>query len=100
MAFPLTAFLVPISRLRDPNANVDQPRECILELVDPVNIPRVGAPPADLPVEADLTTPLAYMWSRTDLNRYRWHGPFHPGPAMCRASLLLRRPSLPGHVPG
>ena len=26
------------------------------------------------PPEADYTTPLAYMWSRTDLDRYRWAG--------------------------
>ncbi len=36
MAFPLTAFLVPNSRLRDPGETVDEARRCTLELKDPV----------------------------------------------------------------
>jgi len=96
MAFPLTAYLVPNSRLRD---QPDGPRDGTLLLVDPVQTPKVGTPPADLPVEADLTTPLAYMWSRTDLNRYRWSGLFRPGTAMGRANLMLLRPYEPGKVP-
>ena len=43
------------------------------------------AAPTAMPVEADLTTPLAYMWSRTDLNRYRWTGLLRPGDAAERA---------------
>lgn len=97
MAFPLTAFLVPNSRLRDDAGQVDEPRECTLKLVDPIKVHMVGNPP--LPVEADLTTPLAYMWSRTDLNRYRWSGLFRPGAAMGRANLMLLRPYEPGKVP-
>src|SRR5262249_51903163 len=38
MAFPLTAFLRPTFRLRNPGANVEEPRECTLELVDPVKV--------------------------------------------------------------
>src|SRR5262249_7871876 len=56
-------------------------------------------PPADMPVEANLTTPLAYMWSRTDLDRYRWKGLFRPGAAMHRANLMLLRPYEPGKIP-
>ena len=99
MAFPLTAFLRPNSRLRDPAADVGEPRECTLELVDPIRVPKVGTPPAELPVEADFSTPLAYMWSRTDLNRYRWNGLFRPGAAMGRANLMLLRPYEPGKIP-
>ncbi len=99
MAFPLTAFLRPNSRLRDPAKGVEEPRECTLELVDPVVVHRVGTPPSDLPVEADLTTPLAYMWSRTDLNRYRWNGLFRPGKELARANLMLLRPYERGKIP-
>ena len=35
MAFPLTAFLVPNSRLSDPNVDIKEARECTLELFDP-----------------------------------------------------------------
>jgi pimeloyl-ACP methyl ester carboxylesterase len=98
MAFALTAFLKPNSRLRDPDKG-NAPRECTLLLVDPISIHRVGAAPTEMPVEADLSTPLAFMWSRTDLDRYRWTGLFRPGAAMHRANLMLLRPYEPGKIP-
>ncbi len=99
MAFALTAFLKPNSRLRDPDMNGPAPRECTLALVDPISVHTVGAAPTEMPVEADLSTPLAYMWSRTDLDRYRWKGLFRPGAAMHRANLMLLRPYEPGKIP-
>jgi pimeloyl-ACP methyl ester carboxylesterase len=108
MAFPLTACLVPNSRLRDPNVDITEARECRLELVDPVRERAVGPRAGDLPpgqhptliaLEADLTTPLAYMWSRTDLDRYRWSGLLRPEHALERANLLLIRPYEPGKIP-
>ncbi|WP_435005870.1 esterase/lipase family protein [Tundrisphaera lichenicola] len=96
MAFPLTAFLVPASRLRDDGGG-DLPRELSLELVDPLRTRTVGLPP--MPIESDLTTPLAYMWSRAELNHYRWTGLLRPGPAAGRAGLRLIRPYEPGKIP-
>ncbi len=99
MSFPLTAFLRPISKLRDSKVDGKDARECTLELVDPVRNHMVPTKPAVMPVEADLTTPLAYMWSRTDLNRYRWTGLLRPGDALERANLMLLRPYEPGKIP-
>jgi pimeloyl-ACP methyl ester carboxylesterase len=99
MAFPLTAFLVPNSRLHDPKAEIAPPRDCRLQLVDPVRHPVVGPPTGSIAVEANLSTPLAYMWSRTDLDRYRWTGLFRPGEALARANLMLLRPYEPGKIP-
>ncbi len=99
MAFPLTAFLVPNSRLRDPKAAIEPPRECRLQLVDPLRHRLVGPDNAPIAVEADLSTPLAYMWSRTDLNRYRWTGLLRPGEAIGRANLMLLRPYEPEKIP-
>ena len=96
MAFPLTAFITPPSRLRNP-VKGDENRELTLELIDPLRIRAVGTPP--MPTESDLTTPLAYMWSRSDLNRYRWTGLLRPGNAAGRAGLMLIRPYEPGKVP-
>ena len=60
----------------------------------------VGAKPnIVLALEIDLTTPLAYMWSRTDLDRYRWTGLLRPEQALERANLLLIRPYEPGKIP-
>jgi pimeloyl-ACP methyl ester carboxylesterase len=99
MAFPLTAFLLPKSRLHDPQADIAPPRDCQLQLVDPVRHPVVGPPAASIAVEADLSTPLAYMWSRTDLDRYRWTGLFRPGEVLARANLMLLRPFEPAKIP-
>ena len=99
MTFPLTAFLVPNTSLRDEHADVTAPRECTLQLVDPIMVRSVGPPGTPMAVECDLTTPLAYMWSRTDLNRYRWSGLFHPGEALGRANLMLLRPYEPNKIP-
>lgn len=99
MAFPLTAFLYPNSRLRDPGESVEETRRCTLELVDPVRHRVVGDPSNQVALETDLTTPLAYMWSRTDLDRYRWTGLMRPGQALERANLLMIRPYEPGKIP-
>jgi hypothetical protein len=46
-----------------------------------------------------MSTPLGYMWSKTDLNRYRWTGLLRPGEAIDRANLMLLRPYEPGKIP-
>ena len=99
MAFPLTAFLVPNSRLSDPNVDIKEARECTLKLYDPVRNQIVGEDADKIALEIDLTTPLAYMWSRTDLDRYRWTGLLRPEHALERANLLLIRPYEPGKIP-
>jgi pimeloyl-ACP methyl ester carboxylesterase len=96
MAFPLTAFITPVSKLHNA-AKGDENRELTLELIDPLRTRTVGNPP--IPTESDLTTPLAYMWSRSDLNRYRWTGLLRPGTAAERAGLMMIRPYEPGKIP-
>src|SRR4051812_43469285 len=99
MAFALTAFLVPNSRLPDASENVDEVRKCTLELIDPVRHRSVGQSPNAIALETDLTTPLAYMWSRTDLERYRWSGLLRPEQALQRVNLVMIRPYEPGKIP-
>ncbi len=100
MAFPLTAFLVPNSRLLDSNVDVEKARVCTLWLIDPVRHRTVGSDEKNqLALEIDLTTPLAYMWSRTDLERFRWSGLLRPEKVLERANLLLIRPYEPGKIP-
>jgi hypothetical protein len=99
MAFPLTAFLVPNSRLRDPGENVDDVRKCTLELIDPVRRRTVGTKDNLIALETDLTTPLAYMWSHTDLERFRWAGLLRPEQGLQRANLMLIRPYEPNKIP-
>jgi hypothetical protein len=99
MAFALTAFLVPNSRLRDPSENVDEVRKCTLALIDPVRQRTVGEGKNLIALETDLTTPLAYMWSRTDLDRFRWSGLLRPEQGLQRANLLMIRPYETDKIP-
>jgi len=96
VAFPLTAVLRPTSRLRETDPEAD--RDSTLDLVDTVRWRSVGRPDA-VPLEVDVTTPLAYMWSRTDLSRYRWTGLLRPGEAAGRAGLMTLRPYEPDKIP-
>lgn len=98
MGFPLTAFLRPTSKLTD-DAEAAKPREFLIELIDPILYRAVGQGANALPLEYDLTTPLAYMWSRTDLKRYSWNGLLRPGTVGERAGLMLLRPYEPGKIP-
>lgn len=99
MAFPLTAFLVPNSRLRAADGAGQESRKCTLELIDPVRHRTVGSRDNVMAVESDLSKPLAYMWSRTDLDHFRWKGLLRPEQGMERTNLLLIRPYEPGKIP-
>ena len=90
---------MPNSRLSDPNVDIKEARECTLKLFDPVHDQDVGEDSNKIALEIDLTTPLAYMWSRTDLDRYRWTGLLRPEHALERANLLLIRPYEPSKIP-
>lgn len=99
MAFPLTAFVHPDSRLRENAGDLSGGRQCTLDLLDPVQIRSVQQGNFALGIEADLTKPLAYMWSRTDLSKLRWRGFLRPGEAVERSGLMLLRPYEPGKIP-
>lgn len=99
MAFPITAFMRPNSRLRDPALDVKDVRACTIYLVDPVELRSVVQEGAAFPIESDLTTPLAYMWSRTDLSNYKWRGFLRPGSVMEGKGLMLLRPYQPDKIP-
>jgi hypothetical protein len=99
MAFPMTAFLVPDRRLKDAPMAQRESRVCTLWLMDPIQTQVVGPNDNQLSMEIDLTTPLAYMWSHTDLERYRWAGLMRPEKNLERANLLLIRPYEPRKIP-
>ena len=108
MAFPLTG--VPRAQLAAErperrhqggagmHAALDRPRAQRTVGPRPEDVPS-GQPRNVIALEIDLTTPLAYMWSRTDLDRYRWTGLLRPEHALERANLLLIRPYEPNKIP-
>lgn len=100
VGFALTAVLRPTHPLGDPREGAgDEARECQIDLFDPIQVPAIGEASNQLALDADFTTPLAYTWSQTDLDKYRWTGLFRPGQASERAGLMLLRPYEPDKIP-
>lgn len=103
VAFPLTAFMHPKSRLEQPLEKKGD-EEFVVELIDPIRFRQVGSDPKGLlPLEFDLTTPLAYMWSKSEM----FHGAdkdkisnlIKPGDLSKKSGLVLLRPYEPGKIP-
>jgi pimeloyl-ACP methyl ester carboxylesterase len=73
LSFPVTAFIRPI---RGPNAAGH--RQGLLELCDPLEISDTRVGNLQVPLESDLTTPLAYFLSKVPLESLATEGLFHP----------------------
>ena len=102
-AFPLTAFMHPKSRLEQP-LDKKGDEEFVVELIDPIRFRQVGSDPkALLPLEFDLTTPLAYMWSKSEqfreADREKIANLIKPGDLSKKSGLTLLRPYEPGKIP-
>ena len=102
-AFPLTAFMHPKSRLEQP-LDKKGDEEFVVELIDPIRFRQVGSDPkALLPLEFDLTTPLAYMWSKSeqfrDADREKSSNLIKPGDLSKKSGLTLLRPYETGKIP-
>ena len=103
VAFPLTAFMHPKSRLEQPLEKKGD-EEFVVELIDPIRFRQVGSDPkALLPLEFDLTTPLAYMWSRSEAfygaDKDKIANLIKPGDLSKKSGLMLLRPYEPGKIP-
>ncbi|MBI1325574.1 hypothetical protein GC170_20620 [bacterium] len=103
VAFPLTAFMHPKSRL-DAAALKNAEEEFVIELIDPIHFRQVGSDPESLlPLEFDLTTPLAYMWSKSDVfdkaDKQRIANLIKPGDLSKKSGLTLLRPYEPAKIP-
>ncbi|MCO6455771.1 MAG: alpha/beta fold hydrolase [Pirellulaceae bacterium] len=59
LSFPVTAFLRVLPP--DPEAKVDQPHHCVLELYDPLSTQNIQVADRLVPLETDLSTPLGFF---------------------------------------
>ncbi|CAN5617014.1 alpha/beta hydrolase [soil metagenome] len=94
-AFPLTALLRPYSKLGEVPESGPAPRAVTLDLVDSVKYQSYQ----DLVLESDLSVPLAYMFSMTDLKRVGLTGMLRPDRTAERSGLMLLRPYEPDKIP-
>jgi pimeloyl-ACP methyl ester carboxylesterase len=95
VSFPVTAFF----RFEGSLADLGARRAGRLELYNPLAVDRVRAEGRITPLETDLTTPLAYFLSRTDLAAKEYTGFLRPDVLGDRAGIYLLEPYQPGKIP-
>ena len=93
--FPVTAFF----RFDGSLADLRSRRDGRLELYNPLEVQAVEAGRQVVPLETDLTTPLAYFLSRTDLNGLDLEGFLRADKVQKRAGIYMFEPYQPGKIP-
>jgi pimeloyl-ACP methyl ester carboxylesterase len=95
VSFPVTAFF----RFRGSLADLGARRSGQLELYNPLAVQSVRVRGRPVPLETDLTTPLAYFLTRTDLASGEWAGFFRADRLRDQAGIYLFEPYQPGKIP-
>jgi pimeloyl-ACP methyl ester carboxylesterase len=91
LSFPVTAFLRPISRAGPTDGSAVVHNQCSLELYDPLCSDATIVAGQRVPIESDLTTPLAYFLSRTELSNVATVGLLRPNDLLNPDKLLLSK---------
>ncbi len=97
MSFPVTAFLrVLPERVKGTSHHV-----ALLELHDPLNTASLNVGDRQVPLESDLTTPLAYALNQKDLQELDSStvGLLNPGKTAKLQGLYMLEPYQPGKIP-
>jgi pimeloyl-ACP methyl ester carboxylesterase len=95
VSFPVTAFFPFSGSLADLGAG----QTGRLELYNPLTIHQVQVAGQPTPLETDLTTPLAYFLSHTDLGSREYAGFFRADALQDRTGIYLFEPYQPGKIP-
>ena len=97
LSFPVTAFM----RVNLETAENNQVQSAVLELQDPLNQPTVTVANRVVPLETDLSTPLAHTLSQPALDDTRLStlGLLKPDKVQKEQGLYMLEPFQPGKVP-
>ena len=107
LSFPVTAFFRPQSQI-DPNTGqLVAHNQCVLELYDPLTNDETLVAGQRVPLESDLTTPLAYFLNNPEMNLdSATEGLLNPGDLLKRLpgqrplrGLYMVQPYEPGKIP-
>jgi pimeloyl-ACP methyl ester carboxylesterase len=93
--FPITAFFRFEGRVRDLGVH----RSCTLELYNPLAVQTVDVRGRTVPLECDLTTPLAYYLSHTEFEGVPLEGFLRPEKLQRRSGIYMFEPYQPGKIP-
>jgi pimeloyl-ACP methyl ester carboxylesterase len=95
VSFPVTAFFRFDGSLTDLRCQ----RGGRLELYNPLEVQAVDVGRQVVPLETDLTTPLAYFLSRSDLNGLDLEGFLRADKVQKRSGIYMFEPYQPGKIP-
>ena len=96
LSFPVTAFLRLNSPKSDDGFNSATAR---LELHDPLAEETIAVTGHRVPLESDLSTPLAYFLNNPELRTLGTRGLLRPNEVEAAAGLYLAQPYQPGKIP-
>ncbi|MCR4411249.1 MAG: alpha/beta fold hydrolase [Thermoguttaceae bacterium] len=107
LSYPVTAFLRPVPE-NQPDGPMSGPRhQGVLELYDPLSTTDIPVAGVQVPLESDVTTPLAYFLSCIDLEKVATMGLLRPDLLLTGrpnasapvAGLYMVQPYEPGKIP-
>ncbi|NIP86626.1 MAG: alpha/beta fold hydrolase, partial [Planctomycetales bacterium] len=99
LSIPLTAFLRILPPLS--GGGGERPVRAVLELYDPLATRQVAVAARQVPLETDLTTPLAYFLNHIDYTDFgaATRGLFRPGQSATHTGLQMLEPYHPDKIP-
>jgi pimeloyl-ACP methyl ester carboxylesterase len=95
VSFPVSAFF----RFEGGLADLHRRRAGVLELYNPLHKAAIEVCGRTVPLESDLTTPLAYFLGNTDLQSADFLGFLKPDSLAAQTGIYLLEPYQPGKIP-
>jgi pimeloyl-ACP methyl ester carboxylesterase len=95
VSFPVTAFF----RFEGGLAELGERRTGRLELYNPLSVQAVEVRGRSVPLETDLTTPLAYYLAHSDLHGLEYLGFFRVDSVRAQSGVHMLEPYQPGKIP-
>jgi pimeloyl-ACP methyl ester carboxylesterase len=95
VSFPVTAFF----RFEGTVADLASCRNGRLELYNPLAVQALEVRGHSIPLETDLTTPLAYFLGHTDLDGLEYRAFLNPDRLRKRGGIYFAEPYQPGRIP-
>jgi hypothetical protein len=99
LSFPVTAFVRPLSKIDPMTGQALARNQCLLELYDPLNNDETVVVDQRVPLESDLTTPLAYFLSKSAISNVATLGLLRPDDLLHPDKLLLSKLRPDGKEP-
>ncbi len=100
LSFPVTAFIRPLSKIDPATGQAVVQNQCVLELYDPLSDSETIVAGQRVPLECDLTTPLAYFLSKSGMSSAATIALLRPNDLVKPEVLTTLRPGGKGSAMG